>query len=292
MTLASYQIFKTVAEIGSFHKAADVLGLTPSAISHSISSMEKELGFSILTRSKAGVTLTGYGEHILPYVNAVLNSDESLQQVVSEYNGLTRGKVKVGCFSCACTNFIPSIIRSFSEMYPAIQIEVFEGTYDEVVYWLKSGVADIGFLSASSAGDIHIEPFYRDPLLCIVPSDYRKKDDSPFMTVREMSNLQFVVQRGPTDADIQNFLRSNELDIQTKFHVVDDLSTVALVASGLGICIMPELTMKDIHYDVRRYPIEPAAYRMIGLAVMNPNLMSPAVRALYQHILQTYGNLT
>ena len=41
MTLLSYQIFKTVAEAGSFHKAADIIGLTPSAISHAVSSMEK-----------------------------------------------------------------------------------------------------------------------------------------------------------------------------------------------------------------------------------------------------------
>ena len=80
MTLLSYQIFKTVAEAGSFHKAADLIGLTPSAISHAVSSMEKELGFSIFTRKKAGVTLTSYGEHLMPYVNAVLNSEESLQQ--------------------------------------------------------------------------------------------------------------------------------------------------------------------------------------------------------------------
>jgi DNA-binding transcriptional LysR family regulator len=77
MTLLSYQIFKTVAEAGSFHKAADLIGLTPSAISHAVSSMEKELGFSVFTRKKAGVTLTSYGEHLMPYVNAVLNSEES-----------------------------------------------------------------------------------------------------------------------------------------------------------------------------------------------------------------------
>ena len=45
MTLLSYQVFKTLAEMGSFRKAADILGLTPSAISHTISAMEKELGF-------------------------------------------------------------------------------------------------------------------------------------------------------------------------------------------------------------------------------------------------------
>ena len=98
MTLLTYQVFKTVTEQGSFRKAADLLGLTPSAVSHAVSSLEAELGFCVLNRAKSGVTLTNYGERLLPYVNAVLNSDESLQQAISEFNGLKQGKVKVGCF--------------------------------------------------------------------------------------------------------------------------------------------------------------------------------------------------
>ena len=58
--------------------------------------MENELGFSVLTRSKAGVSLTNYGEQLLPYVNAVLNCDESLKQEIAELNGLKQGKVKIG----------------------------------------------------------------------------------------------------------------------------------------------------------------------------------------------------
>lgn len=87
MTLLTYQVFKTVTEQGSFRKAADLLGLTPSAVSHAVSSLEAELGFCVLNRAKSGVTLTNYGERLLPYVNAVLNSDESLQQAISEFNG-------------------------------------------------------------------------------------------------------------------------------------------------------------------------------------------------------------
>ncbi len=291
MTLLSYQVLKTVAEMGSFRKAADVLGLTPSAISHTIASMEKELGFSVLNRGKNGVTLTNYGEHLIPYINAVLNSDESLQQVVAEFKGLKQGTVKLGCFSSACTNFVPSVITSFREKYPAISIEIFQGTYDEVSYWIKNGIVDFGFLSASSARDLHIEPFYRDPLLCIVPKDYEKKDTSPVMTTGEIAQLQFVVQRESTDADIQKYLKENDLDIRTRYHVVDDLSTVALVANGFGICIMPELTMNGISYDVRRYRMEPEAFRTIGLAALNPALMAPAVRTLYRYILDTYRNI-
>ena len=61
MTLLSYQVFQTVVGQGSFQKAAEILNLTPSAVSHAIASMEQELGFSLFTRNKAGVDLTNYG---------------------------------------------------------------------------------------------------------------------------------------------------------------------------------------------------------------------------------------
>ncbi|MBD5555632.1 MAG: LysR family transcriptional regulator [Roseburia sp.] len=288
MTLLTYQVFKTVAEIGSFHKAADILGLTPSAISHTISSMESELGFSVLTRSKSGIALTNYGEHLLPYVNAVLNSDESLKQVIAEFNGLKQGKVKIGVFSSVCTNWLPDILDSFGELYPEIVIEVFQGTYDDVSYWIKNGVVDLGFLSVSSAKDIPIEPLYRDPLLCVLPKGTSQNSLEEYIDIEEMRSHQFVTQRECTDADIQNFLKENSLNIQSNYHVVDDLSTIALVASGFGICLMPELVMRDIPYEVECRKIRPDACRIIGIATLNPDFMAPAVRTMYNHILDKY----
>lgn len=284
MTLLSYQVFKTVSEAGSFHQAADILGLTPSAISHSISAMENELGFSVMNRGKGGVTLTDSGEKLIPYVNQVLNSEESLQQMISELNGLKRGKVKIGVFSSVCTTWLPEILNSYEKLYSGVEIEVFQGTYDDVAYWIKNGIVDLGFLSVSSAMDIPIEPLYEDPLLCVLPRELEHKDGKDYVDIEEMRNYQFVTQRECTDADIQNFLKENDLKIQSNYHVVDDLSTVALVSKGFGICLMPKLVMHDIPYDVVTYPIKPYAKRIIGIAALNPDFMSPAVRAMYNHI--------
>lgn len=288
MTLLTYQVFKTIADVGSFHKAADILGLTPSAISHAISSMENELGFSVLTRSKAGVSLTNYGEQLLPYVNAVLNCDESLKQEIAELNGLKQGKVKIGVFSSACTSWLPEILHSFKKKYTEIDIEVFQGTYDDVVYWIKNGVVDLGFLSVSSAKDIPIEPLYRDELLCVLPSGTKANKSTNYIDIEEMKHHQFVTQRDSTDADIQNFLKENSLQVQSNYHVVDDLSTIALVEKGFGICLMPKLVMTDIPYKVDSYPTKPPASRIIGLAAMNPNFMAPAVRTMFNHIVDKY----
>ena len=293
MTLLTYQVFKTVADIGSFHKAADILGLTPSAISHTISNMENELGFSVLTRGKNGITLTNYGENLLPHVNAVLNSEESLKQVIAEMNGLKTGRVKMGVFSSVCTSWLPDILSSFKEKYSDVTIEIFQGSYDEVAYWIKTGVVDLGFLSVSSAKDIPIEPLYKDPLLCVFPKGMGQNDSTAdgTITIEEMREHHFVTQREGTDADIQNLLKENKLKIQSKYHVIDDLSTVKLVEAGFGICLMPELVMTDIPYNVDCYRIEPEANRIIGIAALNPDFMAPAVRTMYNHIISNYKKI-
>ena len=89
----------------------------------------------------------------------------------------------------------------------------------------------------------------------------------------------------------ENDMKENGLDVPTDFHVVDDLATAAMVASGFGVCIMPELVMRDIPYDVKSYPLQPAASRMIGLAALTTQFMAPAVRTLYRHILEHCRNL-
>lgn len=129
------------------------------------------------------------------YVNAVLNSNESLQQKVAQFNGLEQGTVKLGCFSSTCTNWIPDILHSFHKLYPGIVIEVLQGTYDDVVYWIKNGVVDMGFLSASSAGDLSIVPLYKDPLLCVMPQNMERHGDGEYIGIDEMKTYPFVAQR-------------------------------------------------------------------------------------------------
>lgn len=286
MTLLSYQVLKTVADQGSFRKAAELLGLTPSAVSHAVSSLEKELGFFVFNRGKNGVTLTNYGERLLPYVNAVLNSDESLQQAVAEFNGLKQGRIKIGCFSSVCTNWMPELMHAFAKSYPAIEMEIFQGTYDDVSYWIKNGVVDVGFLSVSSAGEIPIVPLYKDSLLCVVPKGLRTRQGR--VEVEELREYQFVTQRESTDADIQNFMKEHDLNVTSNYHVVDDLSTVAMVAHGFGICLMPEMVMQDIPYEVDCFHLKEDAYRIIGLAALDFEAMAPAVRMFYEQVVKNY----
>ena len=162
MTLLEYRIFHTVTQQGSFARAAQILHLTPSAISHAVSSMEEACGFALFVRGKGGVSLTRSGEALYPVIRQVLSADEALTQTVGELKGVQRGKVRIGAFNSVCV-----------AKYPGVEIEIDQGTYDDVIEWIKTGVVDLGFLSTESTRDLTVRPLYRDRLMCVAPRGFR-----------------------------------------------------------------------------------------------------------------------
>ena len=283
MTLLEYRIFHTVTQQGSFARAAQILHLTPSAISHAVASMEEACGFTLFVRGKGGVSLTRNGEALYPVIRQILSADEAIMQTIGELNGVTRGTVKIGAFNSVCMTWLPHIVTSYKKKYPGVHIEINQGTYDDVVQWLKTGAVDIGFLSMESARDLTVCPLYRDRLMCVVPKGFKTQNPG-YITPEEMRGENFVVQGDETDADIQAFLSKYRFSVRASCRVVDDLSTIAMVESGFGICILPSLILERAHGDVDTYPIEPAEYREFGIAVQNPSMLAPAVRQMMAHI--------
>jgi len=282
MTLFTYTIFETIVHEKSFHKAAALLNMTPSAVSHAISGMEKEVGFSLFIRGKQETTLTTHGELLLPYVRAVLQSEESLQETIAAFRGLEKGTVKLGGFNSVCSMWVPNIVKNFQEKFPNIRIEIYQGTYADLVEWLKNGTIDLCIMSAVDSEGFDYVPLYHDRLLCVVPKGFETKNEG-YITFDEMKNERFVTQWSSCDGDAQRVLKDHGLEPSTYCHVVDDMSTIAMVEAGMGICILPELLMGKSD-KVEWYPMEEDCYREIGLAVNNYRSVSPAVKKMMEMI--------
>lgn len=283
MTLLSYEIFYTVAQEKSFQKASQVLNMTPSAISHAISSLEKELGFTLFIRGKNGTVLTSNGEALYPYVTDILNSNEYLLQSVAQLKGLKAGTIKVGCFNSVCTAWLPAIMTAFRREYPEISLNIYQGTYTDVEEWLKNGTIDVGFLSESCCRDFHYTPLYSDQLLCLTPKDF-KVENPAYISINELENQDFVFQREACDTDVQAFLDKYHISVKTSHHVIDDQSTVALIEAGAGIGIMPAILAKKMSSRINLYALNPAGYRTICLATAHPPKTSPAVNCFIDFV--------
>ena len=283
MTLLEYRIFHAVTQQGSFAKAAQVLHLTPSAISHAVSSMEKACGFSLFVRGRGGVTLSHNGEALYPLIRQVLSAEEALTQTMDEFKGVQRGKVRLGAFNSVCVSWIPEIVKAYRTRFPGVEIEIHQGTYADVIQWIKTGIVDLGFLSTESTKELNVQPLYRDRLMCIVPKGFRTRHPG-YITPDEIRDETFVVQGDSVDADIQAFLSKYQFQVRASCRVTDDLSTIAMVESGFGVCILPNLILERMHGAVDIYPIEPVEYREFGIAALNSQMMPPAVRQMAQFI--------
>lgn len=279
MTLLGCQIFSTIAQVGSFARTAEQLHLTPSAISHAVAGMEAECGFPLFTRTKSGVTMTAAAEQLLPAIQRLLASNESLDQSIAQINGMHKGVLRLAVFNSACVTWAPRLVTAYEADYPGIDVQIYQGSYGDIAAWIKNGTAELGFLSNSSAQELDFEPIYDDPLVCIAPKGYRTQRPGR-VSAEELRNKPFVSQQADVDADIQSYFKKNDLRVNSRCYVIDDQSMIAMVACGQGVAIMPELMLrgqeKSADYDILR--LEPAAHRGIGLACLDRNSLSPAAR--------------
>ncbi len=290
MIKSAYEILLCVLEQGSFLQASSVLHMTPSAISHSIAKLEQDVGCTLLTRSRTGVTLTSSGETLVPLIRDVIKSEAVLRQKAASLQGLTSGVVRIGCFNSICSTFLPGWIKEFNREYPGIDFLLYQGTYADVLEWLKSGVVEIGFLSEESAGsDIFFEPLFKDELLCIVPKGFAVQNAS-YITQDEIRNQAFVAQRKSVDSDIQNYLQKYQLQVSNSCYVEDDLAAVYLVSSGFGICIIPKLLLTMYSYPVDQYSLMPKGFRTIGISFRRKDELSPAAEKFYERLKELHSS--
>ena len=277
MTISRYEIFHSVVELGSLTKAADSLNLTQSGVSHAIASLETELGFSLLTRDRAGVSLTTNGELILNYVRETLHCNDRLRQKVAEIKGIQIGTVRIGTFTSVSTQWLPGIIKEFQNQYPMIEIKLFEGDYDDINRWIANGTVDFGFVSLPVTQAFEFVPLKKDKLVWVLPKDHalQHQDEIAFDQIKEEA---FIMPKWGTHGDVRRILLENNLKPRIKYEVVEDQAIVAMVKNGLGISILPEMVLLNNTRDIQVVNLEKTAFRTIGIALISMQKSSPAAK--------------
>lgn len=282
MDIFNYRVFLTVAKYRSFQKAAELHSITSPAISHIIKQLEKQFGFALFIRNNRNVSLTAEGEALISYIAEIVRKEDELFELADELNGLDKGHVRLGIFNSMCF-YIPEIIRGFNEKYPHISFEIYQGSYENIIDWLKSGVVDIGFLSRTVNPGFSFYKIFSDPLMCIVSKDTVTESDET-IRLENLDRAAFVMQRESCDADARQIMNKLNLEVRTVCHVVDDKTTVEMVKNGFGFAIMPLLTMKGMEDEVKMLKIIPESEREIGVSVLNDSQLSPAVKKAFEYI--------
>ena len=283
MNLAKYQALLSVVESGSLTAAAAQLGLTQSAVSHSINSLEEELGFAVIKRSRAGVKLTNEGERLLPAVRGLLNSAEQLSQVTAAIRGLDSGLVRIGTFTSVAVHWLPGVLKEFQRDYPRVEFKLLNGDYNDVEQWVRDGSVDIGFVNLPSPLDCECIPLMEDRLMAILPKDSRFASYPKFPLV-ECETEPFISLLKSSDHDARRALEAAGVTPNVRFYTKDDYAVIAMVEQGLGISIMPELLLGGLTHNVKLMPLDNRASRIIGAAVPEKNSDNATAQKFIAHM--------
>ena len=284
LSIYSYEIFEIVSEKGSFAKAATVLSLTPSAVSHSIAKLEDDLGCQLFWRNRSGVELTEEGRHLLPYIKRIQASNDELLHEAGRIRNKEVGLVKVGVFYSVAANWLPHILKRFYADCPGIEVEVMEGGYADIAKWLDERKLDIGLLSNLTAEGLDYTVLKKEPLIYVTPPDFVPKNKT-YVTIEEMKENELILQKECGDFDALAFLEANDIKINSYYNMYEDQTLLSLVECGLGTAIMPGLATRLSTSNVNRYHIEPEVTRTIVLAVPDESSVSQATKLFRQHIL-------
>ena len=283
MNLQKYLAFVKTVECGSFTKAAEILNYSQSGISRMIHDLEKEWKVLLLERSRGGVRLTSDGLKLLPYAENVCREYEKLQMQVDELNGLKSGLIRIGAFSSVASQWLPNIIREFQKDYPDIDYELLLGDYTEIEEWILEGRVDCGFLRLPVHAELETIFLEQDRLLVVLPEGHPLAECEKF-PVNALVEEPFILLEKGARAEVSDIFEKCGLTPKVHFTTWDDYAIMAMVESGLGISILPELILKRIPYHIVVKELEIPAYRSIGLALKDKKEASLAVKRFIDYL--------
>lgn len=277
MSLSKYEIFNTIVELGSLTKAAEKLNLTQSGVSYAVSTLESELGFTLLKRDRSGISLTSNGERILKHIQQILHEEELLRQESAAINGVATGTVRLGTLSSVSMQWLPGILAHFSENHPHIEVKTYLGCYDEMNDWISNGTVDFGFVSLPTSKPFETIPLKRDKLVVILPPNHPLRHQK-VIAYDQIKDESFIMPQWGSDDNIRRLLNEHKLNLQVKYELMEERTILAMVQKGLGITILPELILVNVPDNIHIIDLEEEDYRIIGIAARSLKNISPAAK--------------
>lgn len=275
MDTKKLEALAAAVQYGSFTRAAEALGYTQSGMTHMMNSLERDIGFPVLLRGRAGVRLTPAGERIYPLVRQVLSASQALDREITLINSHKEDTIRVAAYSSIAMHWLPEVIQQFRRVHPELTVDIQMGSVEEVYRWVREDRVDMCFASRQEGVSLEWTHLRDDPLLVILPPDYDMQGRES-LDVHSLQGMDFLMPSPGFHLDIMHALGDVKPNIR-ETHVSDSV-IISMVEHGLGASILSELVLKGRRDNVVAVPMDPPAVRELGIAVRSKKELRPMAR--------------
>jgi LysR family nitrogen assimilation transcriptional regulator len=275
MDLKQLEYFVRVAELGSFTRAAQVLGVAQPALSRQVRLLEVELRQNLLARNGRGATPTEAGQVLLEHGLGILHQVERAREELARVRSGLAGRVALGLPPSVARVLTVPLTRAFRHKLPQAQLSISEGLSSAMQENLHNGRLDIAVLyKPTPMPGIELTPLVEEDLMLVQARPPGLQEDPPPapITLREVAELPLLIPSRPNA--IRMHVESEMAAIGCRPQIALEIDGVSamldLVADGAGVAI---LSRNAVMRSVR-----PSAYAL--RSVGEPTLRIPLATAI------------
>lgn len=284
-SLKQLRVFVAIARHGSFSRAGEAIGLTQSAVSHSVKELEAEVGVRLLDRTTREVALTDAGLRLANRVERLLDELQAALLDARSFGVQRSGTVRGATSQTISAHLMPQCIAAGEREYPEIRIMLRDQAQQQVLHSVRNAEVDFGIVvDPVQAVDLECEAVLHEPFLLLC------RDDHPFAEQQEvrwsaLNGCRLVLQDYASGSRplIDSALRQQGVEAQVVQEIGHPATLFPMVAEGIGISIFPALALplpEGGRLRVRR--LVPEINRALMLVRRKNRSLTPAAEAVWQ----------
>ncbi|TVT92708.1 LysR family transcriptional regulator [Pseudomonas sp. RGB] len=282
MNLMHWRLLVAVADHGSITAAAEQVGMTQSAASQAMASMEATLGAQLFTREPRKTLPTALGLNVIAQARVMMGALQAIRTTVDEARPLLRGNIRIASFPKVLATFLTPLLQRFRQLNPGIEVTTLEVTDSEVHTLLDAGLIDLGVV-LNPKPERNATVLGRDLWMAVLPSHHAlaQRAEDASVALEALLEQPFVLATGGCTANARSLAADAGLRLRDiRVEVREWSSAYSLVREGVGVTLVPEMALPAQRTGLRVMPLTVPLYREFAL-VGSPTLPpSAAVGAL------------
>jgi LysR family transcriptional regulator, transcriptional activator of the cysJI operon len=291
MQFESLKVFCDLTETGSFTQTAQVNGVSQSAVSQTISALEKHFQSLLIERSKKNFRLTAEGEIVYHHSKEMLRAHDAIQSRMQEIQHVISGEIRVATVYSIGLHDLPPYVKRFMRDYPDVKVHVEYRRANQVYDAVLGNTVDLG-LVAYPVHDARWETvsLRNEPLVlaCHPQHPFAKLRSVKLKALNGQKFISFEPDM-PTRKALDKILRGRGVTVQ---HVMefDNIETVKRALElDCGVAIVPQTTVKQevTHQTLAAVPLEGNYFRTLGAVYRSNKVLSPALKQFLALLKET-----
>ncbi|MEZ6875074.1 LysR family transcriptional regulator [Enterobacter sp. KBR-315C3_2022] len=286
-SLRQLRVFVTVAHARSFSRAGEIIGLSQSAVSHSVKELENQTGVKLLDRTTREVVLTEAGHQLASRLERLLDELHTTLRDVGRLGQQLSGTVRVAASQTISAHLIPQCIAESNHRFPEIDFVLHDRPQQWVLESIRQGDVDFGIvIDPGPVSDLASEIVLSEPFLLLC------REDDPLAALPEvpwqaLQGMNLVLQDYASGSRplIDAALAAQNISAQIVQEIGHPATLFPMVEAGIGISVLPALALplpQGSHLTVKRFT--PAIERKLMLVRRKNRSLSGAAQAIWDGV--------